>query len=54
MHCISHLTANIFNFSSNMELGIFITLVMRTKLGMKTMEQQQVASSVSIPLIKAE
>lgn len=29
--CISHLTANIFNFSWNVELGIFITSVTRTK-----------------------
>lgn len=51
MHCTSHLTANILNFSCNTELGIFIPSVTRTKLDMKAVE---VASSVSVCLIKAE
>lgn len=54
LQCIRHLTANIFNFCWNTELDIFLTLVMKTKLDMKATEQQQLASSVSISLVKAE
>lgn len=48
---ISH--ANIFYFSLNTALVFFITLAVRTKLNTKDIEQQQMANSASVPLVKA-
>lgn len=48
---ISH--ANIFYFSWSMALVIFITLVRRTKLDMKDIEQKHMANSASVSSIKA-